>query len=77
MKSLANAAKPSKPSSSVKNAKDKAVKSADPSASITNVEGYVRSILEKTSELLIKEVSRILFSLFLTLNFSSTSALSP
>lgn len=71
IKSLANVANPSKPSSSVKNAKDKAVKSANPSASTTNVEAFVESILDKTSQLLLKEVSRILFSFF-TLNFGST-----
>ncbi|XP_060672985.1 uncharacterized protein LOC132803663 [Ziziphus jujuba] len=50
-------ANPSKPSSSVKNAKDKAVKSANPSASTTNVEAFVESILDKTSQLLLKEIT--------------------
>lgn len=65
MKSLFNAAKTLKPSSNPKNAKDKLVKSENPSASVTNVESYVEAILDKTSELLIKEVSRIVCSLFL------------
>lgn len=65
MKSLFIAAKALKPSSNPQNAKDKMVKSENPSASVTNVESYVEAILDKTAELLIKEVSRIVCSLFL------------
>ncbi|KAF3445682.1 hypothetical protein FNV43_RR10858 [Rhamnella rubrinervis] len=50
-------AKTLKPSYNPQNAKDKLVKSENPSASITNVESYVEAILDKTSALLIKEIT--------------------
>lgn len=71
--SLFDAAKSLKPSSNAQNGKDKPIKSANPPASVTNVERFVDLIMDKTSKLLLNEVSGYHTLYFLALNFSRRS----
>ena len=61
---LYDAAKATEPSRKVKNVKDKPVNSVQPSSSFKDVGQFVEEILDKTSALLLSEVSLFYSALF-------------
>ncbi len=71
---LYDAAKAIEPSRKVKNVKDKPVNSAQPSCSFKDVGQFVDEILDKTSALLLSEVS-MFYSVIFSLVVSGSSGL--